>query len=195
MEIIKEYRSILKKEKKYLIFLICCVAVGFFVGIILHKALEKQVLVGNIANFYINALSIDGSFLSISFANLFLDLVLVLLFYLFSLSVYLYPFKAFVLFYFSYVLGGALAVFISFLGISGLFLFLFSVLLHSVIACFSLVLFSVLCYHQDKTCKSKTKIKEIKFKLLIVSFVIMLAGVLISSLFLIAFLRPINFVI
>ncbi len=195
METIKQYHLVLRKEKKYFYFIVGLCLLGFFIGIFLHKIIEREVLVENVCNFYIQSMSINGSSLSIIFANFFIDVALISLFFIFSLSVYLYPLKALILFYFSYVLGAALTVFISVLGISGLFLYLFTVFLHAIFTFYALIIFSVSSYNLDKTCKTKKGVSDRKLKLLVFCLLVMLIGVLITAILLICVLRPFNFVV
>lgn len=184
------YKKRILKHKYFAVFLAATFILGIIIGIFLHTYLEKLFFTGNVINFYVNALTKEGSLAGLFFAGLFSDALSLVLFFGVSFVAALLPVYFIILFYRGYVLGLALGVFLGEFGVSGLMLFIFAVLIRNVLTSFALTLFAVLVKSIKSNCKNNTKERYTFFA---ISLVVALAGSIAQLVFLLFILRPLNF--
>ncbi len=178
-------------HKYFYISFLCVYVLAIIVGIIFSSEIEKFFLTNNIIEFYRNVLTKEGNLAGLVFSRLFSDIMLFALFFALSFISFLLPINYIIIFYRGYILGVTAGLFLSVLSVSGVMLYIFAVLIPNIISTVCLTFFTVECYYlRKKNCKNHIN-KCLNYLLL--SFLVSLIGLIIEIVFIIFFLRPINF--
>lgn len=183
-------------EKKYLMLLFS--ALFYIGGIIAGIFIDKDgVLFGyctnNAQNYYCMIMFQENSAFSLFFSHMAASAGYFAIFFLFGITIFLYPLTLIVHFYRGYVFGGALVAFYSLFGAQGLVICLFTVVPLNIITTFALILVSPcseLCKCNDRKkfiCSHGTNV--------ILLFIIAVLGGIIELLFLVLLLRPMSFLL
>ncbi|MBO4573293.1 MAG: hypothetical protein J5762_06000 [Clostridia bacterium] len=173
----------------YLISLLATIIIGIVVGAFFNTRAERFFAAGSVVDFYVNALTGRGSLIGLSFARLFTDVCLALIFFACSFVAVLIPIYYIILFYRGYVIGLAAVIFFSNFGVNGVMLFIFGVFIADVVSCLSLVGFAVLVAGNKNQCR---KDKNERFYLLMFCIAAAFVAILVELLMLSLFLRPLN---
>ncbi len=190
IDIVKIKKDVFSHKYFYLSFL-CVYLLAIIVGIVFSSEIERFFLTNNIIEFYKNVLTQEGNLTGLIFSRFFSDIMLFALFFALSFCTFLLPINYIIIFYRGYILGLTAGLFLSILSVSGVMLYIFAVFIPNIISSVCLTFFSIECFYvRKKNCKSNTN-KCLNY--LILSFLISLIGLIIEMVFIIFFLRPINF--
>lgn len=193
-KILKRHAAIIAAHKLYSIALAASFVAGVVAGLILACAEEKALFAGNAVDFLIMSLGKDYSVFKLFFVRILTDIGFFLLFFVFGLTVWLYPLHFILIVYRGYVLGAAAIVFFSCFKITGAVLFIFAVFVQNVVTTLGLILFSIHGFH---ICCSSKECGKFDFRnyavALGIGFTVSLLGALIELIMLGLVLRPLNF--
>ena len=182
--------KLLKNSKAYLVVFSAAYVLGVVVGLFFSTDPYRMVLSGNVLNYCVNALSNGKNTFSFILTVVVSDAVFIAVFWGLSYSFILILSGAIPLFYRGFVLGSAAVLFVKLFGVSGAFIFVFCVLLHSVISSLGFVLF--LSVSASLIRKGKDCIKGYRRDLLLLAAAFSVVAILAEILVIILFIRPIN---
>lgn len=190
MPLIKNYADCVKKNVFFAVVLCVSYAGGMILGIVLPKNMQFFYLSDSVVNYYVDCLTGYGSFAGSCFGCFFTDLCVYALFFGLSFSVFLFPLQGVFVFYGGYILGCVAVSLIVNFTVGGFMLFVFTVLVHSVLSTAGLIVFSCVSIEMSKK-KCKNALEK-KVKNACVCFLFSLAGLLARILILTLVLRPMN---
>lgn len=195
MQKISSYIEVIKKRKVTFIIFIVCFFVGVILGAVLPYKNEKTLFCESTVNLMITSLSNDKGRYGIVLNRLFVDLFCLAIFVITALNFYLTIINLFLIFYKGYVLGAVMVAMIGNFGLTGVITFILIILIQSLISNFALISFSVISnYYQERNGCGKRKNG---FSLLIIpaviTFLLILFGILLQFMFLALFIRPFNY--
>ncbi len=187
---INEKIKTIKSSFKLIIFFAMCYVFGIALGLFFKNDCYNPGIYNAVSNYYIIIFDICSSVLSIFFKRILTCLgvfAIVFLLGLNNISVYL---ASIIFFYKGLILGSVASVFFCNFGISGIIVYIFLVVIQSVIITAGMILIAVLnAYVSDLPFKCKTKILIENF---ILCFIVCVAGALYELLFLTFVLRPLT---
>ncbi len=190
-EILKT-KNIVKNHFNLVISAIIVFAVFFILGSFLIGTKNiKSIFEDVCINYYTIIISVDFSVSAFIIKNAF---SLFLTFMVLSLLVsnkYTFYLSFLIIAYNGYVFGIFLNIFIFKLGLSGLIIFIFTLLIKFIVFIFAIILF--LAYSKSLQLKNCKKIIDF-FKLSLFFFVLSLIGVIIEAIFITVLLRPTNLI-
>lgn len=164
---------------------------AIIIGVIFSSSLERFFLTQNVIEFYKNVLTKKGNLTELIFSRLFSDLIQFAIFFGLSFVVFLLPINYILIFYRGYILGVTAGLFITVLSVSGIMLYIFAVLIPNIITTVCLIFLSTECFYiKKKKCKNHIN-RCINY--LVFSWGLSLVGLIIEILFVLCFLRPLNF--
>ena len=188
MQINKIINDLLKR-KTILIVLAAFLLTGLIVGVFFNTFAEKFFSTKNVVDYYVNALSKRGNVSSLLISGFLTNLLCLGLFLLCSYITPLIAVDCIVLFYRGYIVGQVAGIFLSHFGVSGFFVYFLTVLLPGLIASLTLIVFVTLQFSiKDKKCNS-----DKKRNYLILASIGVFAATIVQAVFLLLFLRPMNF--
>ncbi len=195
MRNLSSYLKIVKKEKTYF-FIICSMfVIGLIFGFVFPKQGEKTFFTTNAIELFITLFTNEGNVFLYVLSQFFSNFFYLAIFTICSFSLILLPIQFLLILYKGYISGALFLALVADFGISGLILYIFAVLLQSLIICVAFSIFSTLAKFSLKNCREDS---DKKTNLLIVGFVFCAMVILLSSILLFltvsVFLKPLNFV-
>ena len=188
---INRFKKDVISHKNFYISFLCVYVLAVIVGIIFSSSTERLFLTENIIEFYKNILTKSGNLSGLIFSRLFSDIMVFTLFFGLSFSVYLLPINYIIIFYRGYILGVTAGLFLTILSVSGIMLYIFAVLIPNIITSVCLIFFTIECmFIRKKKCKQASN-KCVNY--LFLSFFASLIGLVIELVFILFFIRPLNF--
>lgn len=193
MKFLNHYLKVIERSKIQIILLSATFLCGLILGIALPSFQEKLFFSENTVNIFVNSLISGGKVSAVFFNRLFVDIFCLGIFYIASFNIFLISINVVIILYRGYVVGAILVALLTNFGFTGFMLFITVVFLQSLISTAPLIFFTIIIIDRFKMIKCKSKSKYDLLTPLIISFILIIVGILVQIVMLLFFLRPMNY--
>lgn len=191
LKYVHRFSRAVKNIKIRSILLIIGYLLGLILGLFLKGNNQENLFYEFVINYYNLIFGLYSSPIKLLLTRLVNNLFSFIIIYILCVSTYLFVFNILLFMYRGLVLGTVVLLFFEALGIQGVIIFIFLVLVQNVVVTFALFFTSVIVYDLKRVCKKKYT-DNIYLKYFLLGFIISIMVAIYEIILLCCFFRPLN---
>ncbi len=188
---VNRFKRAVKNRKILALLLIVGYLLGVVLGFILKGNAEENVFYAFVNNYHNLIFGLYSNPIKLTFTRLINNLFSFLLIYLVCYSSYFFLFNLLIFTYRGIILGSISLLFFEVLGIQGLIVFIFLVIVQNLLVTLGLFFTSIIVYDLKSFCKKKYT-DNVYLKYFLIGFIISIIAAIYELILLLCFFRPLN---
>lgn len=188
---INRFKRAVKNRKIKAFFLVLGYIVGIILGLVLKGNNDENLFYLFVKNYNNVIFGLYSNPVKLLFTRMLNNLFSFILIYLICYSTYFFFLNLLIFIYRGVILGSVILLFFEILGIQGIVVFIFLVLVQNLIVTFALFFTSIIVYDLKCFCKKKYT-DNVYLKYFLIGFIISILVGLYELLMLLCFFRPLN---